>query len=162
METKKGTKYPLFITYKDIPIASNGFSARVSIKAKVLLEHRDDEFAMYGVNPGGIAGSGKSVEEAHKVFNERLVSVLLDIAEESDDFNVLRDEVLEFVRCTNDSFAELWTKGVEQVRSSKINLDLPRASAEYGFSVAVSPMNSPKPADNERIRSMVSEREIAA
>lgn len=68
-----------------------------------------DGWWVYGVNPGGIAGGGETPEDACAEFRRMLHAALLDLAEESMDFEGFKSSVVEFVRQTNTVNEREWS-----------------------------------------------------
>lgn len=125
------TKYPLLFTYHDV-LSGNGFVAYVEMKGRSLMEQvSEDEVWIYGINPGGIAASGKSQKEAANAFLESYRAVLFDIADEAKGFAELEAEVGSFYSDTNRPNSKAWWNAVRRVRAGKVDLDwLERQQAE--------------------------------
>ncbi len=88
-------KFPLLFGYRDL-IAGNGYIAGVATDGRFLLDEDEDEYCVYGVNPGGIAGTGTDRHEALQDFRLGYRSVLHDIAENAANFSDFRAEVKRF------------------------------------------------------------------
>jgi len=74
--------YPLIFTFGE-SVGAPRFLAGVSGSGRALMVHEGDgSWWLYGVEPGGIAGSGNSPQEAHLQFVEDLKGVLIDVAAE--------------------------------------------------------------------------------
>jgi hypothetical protein len=118
-------EYPLFFTYRDL-IHGKGYAAGVVVDGRALLREEDDGFWMYGVNPGGVAGSGHERAAAFHDFRLGYRSVLVDIAEEAPSFEAFADGVRSFFYEVNRPNERDWLVARDAVRSGKVTADLPR------------------------------------
>lgn len=128
-------QYPLLCGFRELA-AGRGFIAAVSASGRALAtQEADGQWWIYGVNPGAIAQSGATLQEAHANLRSTFSTYLADVAAEAQDFAAFRAEVERFFRATNESTAAEWTAAVVAVRAGRIG-DLPgvpRAPAEsYG------------------------------
>jgi hypothetical protein len=87
--------HPLVFTLQDA-ITGCGFLAGIVVTGKAIMEHEDGKWWMYGVCPGGIAGSGDTPKEAFVDFRNRYKEALFDMAEECGNFLQFRKAVKEF------------------------------------------------------------------
>lgn len=124
-------QYPFFFTFLD-KVEGNGYLAHVEVHGRLLAVEEDAEWWMYGVNPGGVAASGKSKAEAYSEFRKTLMKVLFDTASRvGGDFHVFRKEAKRFFDEVNEPTLKEWEDTREQVRSGKINIEgMRRESSE--------------------------------
>lgn len=124
-------RYPLLFTYRD-PVFGNGFIASVTAaNGRVLAVQEDQEWWVYGVNPGGLAGHGKDLAEAHADFRRGFTEVLHDIADGASSFAEFEREVGSFFNETNDVMESGWLDAVAMVRAHQLTVDdLPKVPAE--------------------------------
>lgn len=137
--------YPILFGFRDL-VAGPGFVAGVATEGRALLvdEGQDDGFWMYGVNPGGVAGTGSTLGEAQADFRQRYKSVLFDIASASRDFTTFRRSVEQFFSETNKPTEEEWNIAVEDVRAGRVEADwLPKGKAEAVRRVQVVEIEEP-------------------
>jgi hypothetical protein len=139
------THYPILFGFRDL-VAGSGFLASVATEGRALLvdEGQDDGFWTYGVNPGGIAGTGKTQGDAQTDFRQRYKSVLFDIAGASKDFATFKRSVEQFFNETNRPTEEEWTQAVEDVRAGRVEADwMPKGKAEAPRHVRVVEIQEP-------------------
>ena len=137
---------PLFIDHR-ITLTSLAFVANVAVRGRILLEETTaDGFWMFGVNPGGINASGRTMEDAYNVFCSRYRSTLLDLAERSSTFDLFKAQVEALLNDTNEEYERLWQEARQQVRAGRSNVpELPRVTEDSTFSVAVTRLASSSP-----------------
>jgi hypothetical protein len=122
--------YPLLFTYR-YPVFGSGFVAAVEARGRVLASIESEGTWFYGVNPGGVAADGQSLEDAHAAFSKALTSVLFDIASEEPTFESLKAAVESFFWETNNPTLHEWEEAVNDVRAGKLHMEgLPREPAE--------------------------------
>lgn len=116
-------RYPILFGFRDL-VAGSGFVATIATEGRALLTDEGEEgFWMYGVNPGGIAGSGDTPVEAQSDFRQRYKSVLFDIARVSGDFSQFKATVERFFYEVNKPTAKEWDEAVQGVREGKVRAD---------------------------------------
>jgi len=117
------TRYPLLFTFLD-KVEGNGYLAEIAVHGRLLAVEEDDgTWWMYGVNPGGLAASGKTLLDAYMEFRASLMKVLFDFATEAPDFYAFRTEAKRFFEETDKETIEEWNAAREQVRKGTINLE---------------------------------------
>lgn len=123
--------YPLVFSFRDL-IAGNGFVAAVAMDGRVLLaEEDDDDFWMFGVQPGGIAGGNSQRAAAFSEFKKRYLSVLYDIAADVTSFDLFKKGVTTFFDEVNAPNLADWERALKEVRAGNISLnDLKNVKAE--------------------------------
>lgn len=87
---------------------------------------------MYGVQPGDVAESGTTVQEAVAAFRKAFAEILLDIAASATDFSSLRDEIHRWFAAVNELTAHEWREAVEEVRAGRVTAELKKESAPAG------------------------------
>ena len=128
---KKMNNLPLLFNYLDtIPYKGNLFE--FSVQGRILLAKEEDgEIWVYGVNPGGLAGGGDTIEEAISNFRNNYRTMLFDLSAEAFDIDSLKNEVEKFIYQENSFNAEAWEKAVEEVRKNNVSINgLQKLSAE--------------------------------
>lgn len=124
------THYPLLVTFLD-KIEGDGYLVDIRVHGRLLAVEDDDAWWMYGVNPGGLAASGKSRAEAYSEFRKTLMKVLFDLASDATDFYAFRKAATQFFDETNEPTLKEWEAAREQVRAGKITIEgMPRETAE--------------------------------
>src|SRR5262249_33114798 len=101
------SQYPLLFTFRQ-KVSGNGFLADVTAHGRALAEQDGDEWWLYGVQPGGIAGGGKTILEAHTEFRKTFTAVLFELAEEADSFWAFNDAVQRFFNEEDRQSATEW------------------------------------------------------
>jgi len=112
------TNYPLLFGRHE-KVEGDGFIARVAVAGRVLLTDEDGEFWVEGVNPGGLAASGGSANEALAQFGRDFLAVLYDIASDAKSFDHFREQVEKFFNDTSAPALKEWEEAVQQVRTAE-------------------------------------------
>lgn len=130
------SQFPLLFRFHT-PVIGNGFIADVDMRGRALLTLGEGEPEskawIDGVMPGGLAGGGETVTEAHAEFQKSLLGILSDIADESAGFDGFKDQVQSFFNEIDQSDYESWKAAVDGVRAGNCGaefLRLRRLSAE--------------------------------
>jgi predicted RNase H-like HicB family nuclease len=111
--------HPILITLQDT-ISGNGFLARITVAGRTLMRQEDDgKWWMYGVRPAAIAESGGTVDEAFLRFKQAHTYVLLDMVQESKNFDEFRSEAERFFNET-DVDEQAWESALKAVRDQHI------------------------------------------
>ncbi len=108
--------FPLFFTFREV-VSGNGFLAGVMVKGRVLMTQEDDQWCLYGVQPGGMAASGATPQEAHHTFSTSLKGILYDIAASDETYPEFEKHVREFFHAVDASDAVRWQEAREGYRS---------------------------------------------
>jgi hypothetical protein len=143
------THYPILFGFRDLVVGA-GFVADISTQGRALLVDEGEEgFWMYGVNPGGIAGSGETTAEAQADFRQRYKSVLFDFASVSQGFEDFEKSVQKFFAEVNEPTEEEWNAAVQDVRAGKVEADwLAKGRAESKRQVKVRLIDQPQASVN--------------
>lgn len=142
--------YPLFVTFKT-SIFGRGFVATVEMRGRMLASQEGEEdWWLYGVNPGGISASGDSLQEVHVELRQSLHDVLVDFSEEATSFEEFKAEVERFFNETNEPTEREWLEAVQRVRANQEKLaDLRIDAADTKICVLVQRKEGQfTPADN--------------
>ena len=105
-----------------------------AINGRALCVHEDDEYWVYGINPGGMAAHGPTPEDAHTVFRKTFSHILIDLAQEADSFDAFEAAVRTFFNDTNEGYAVEWRDALAAVKRGQVFLE----------GVPVMPANSPR------------------
>ena len=150
--TQEATKQPcpLLFTYRD-RVFGNGFVAEViATNGRALFVEEDGGCWFYGVNPGGMAASGQSPDEAHAAFRTRFQAVLADFAAAASTFEEFRSEVERFFSETNEPTGREWEAAVDAVRAGRVAAEgIPRKPAASPRSISVLTKHGFSARDNE-------------
>jgi hypothetical protein len=132
--TAIGTKYPLLFTYRDT-LFGNGFVVEVqAVNGRALCVREEDEFWIYGINPGGMAAHGEDPEAAHNAFRKTFSSILIDLASAAASFEDFQNAVKQFFSDTNEGYEQEWNAALNGVQRGDVRLE----------GVPVMPANSPR------------------
>jgi hypothetical protein len=127
------TVYPVVFTYEEI-VKGRGFLAGVLARGRALMVHEDDEWWMYGVEPGVLAEGGETFDEARLLFRETFKEILFDLAADAPDFESFKKATEKTLYSVNAPMEELWRGAVEKVRADATIEEplqqLPRIAAE--------------------------------
>jgi predicted RNase H-like HicB family nuclease len=130
------TNHPILITLQDT-ISGEGFLARITVSGRTLMRQEDDgKWWMYGVRPAAIAESGCTIDEAFLRFKQAHTQVLLDVVQESKNFDEFRAEVERFFN-ESDIDEQAWEEALKTVRDKHISPPEPFSRL---------PRQSPRPA----------------
>ncbi len=130
-------EHPIMITLQDA-VSGNGFLGGVTMSGRALMRKEDDgKWWMYGVRPAAIAESGTTPDEAFLRFRASYKETLLDIAQESESFELFKEQVENFFSevDADDEDARLWERALASIRTNCIAppepfSKLPRESPE--------------------------------
>lgn len=107
--------HPILITLQDT-VSGEGFLARITVSGRTLMRQEDDgKWWMYGVRPAAIAESGSTIDEAFLRFKQAHTNVLLDMVQDSGNFNAFRAEVERFFN-ESDGDEQAWEEALKAVR----------------------------------------------
>jgi len=126
--------HPILITLQDT-VSGDGFLARITVSGRTLMRQEEDgKWWMYGVRPAAIAESGGTVDEAFLRFRQAHTQVLLDMVQESKDFDGFRAAAERFFN-ESDVDEKSWEEALKAVRDRRINppeafAKLPRQSPD--------------------------------
>jgi len=109
--------HPLVFTLQDV-VTGCGFLAGIVVTGKAVMEHEDGKWWMYGVCPGGIAGSGTTLNEAFTDFRNRYKEALFDIAEECTTFMHFQTAVKGFFSEDMQESAR-WDEALKVLRANE-------------------------------------------
>ncbi len=141
------TQYPVLFTYRDVVIGA-GYVAHVEASGRFLIEDNGtgEDVWIYGVNPGGLAAKGADQKEAAEEFRASYRTVLIDLAEESIDFDAFKNQVEIFYQSTCEATEKDWQEAVTRVRNGEIDSDwLVKKPAEHECNIKVTCIASDRP-----------------
>lgn len=110
--------HPVVFTLQDV-VTGCGFLAGIVVTGKAVMEQEDGKWWMYGVCPGGIAGSGTTLNEAFIDFRNRYKEALFDLAEECTSFLVFRNAVRSFFEAEDAQEMARWNDSLEILRKNE-------------------------------------------
>lgn len=149
------SRFPLFVATRDL-IFGNGFWAEVSTVGKALYVIEDDGHWIYGVNPGGLAGTGENLAAANVDYVQHFKGVLIELANEAEGFEAFRDAAVRFFNETNAYQQEEWAKAVAAAQASEL-LGLKRVPASTAIAIDIERKAATfSVADNVRQQQMLS------
>ena len=119
---------PLFYTFQDTVIGPN-FVAEVNIKGRATsIKEEVGGHVVYsfnGVEPGGIADEGDTLNESYYAFKNSLAQILSELSYLSCDLEDFKARVTEFVRQINVPEERDWAVAREAVRRGEITPSVP-------------------------------------
>jgi hypothetical protein len=132
-------------------VEGNGFLARVVMKGRTLIvEDGPGDFTAYGLNPGGVAGSGSDLGSAYVDFRTGCLSVLFDFAAEAENIERFHKLAENFFSNTAPELEAEWAEAVAEVRAGKVESDLSKVNSDsYKPSLAVSVVERPQAKSNQ-------------
>jgi hypothetical protein len=114
--------YPLLCGFREL-VAGKGFVASVAIDGRALAVEDDDGWWLYGVNPGAIAESGKTLLEAHAALLRSFRGYVAEVAGEAADFSTFKQEVDRFYNQSDPETASEWEAALAKVRAGHLALN---------------------------------------
>ena len=139
--------YPLIFSTKEL-VYGNGFLAEVEIRGRALgVDEGDGDWWFNGVEPGGLAEGGQSLNEAYHAFRDTLKEILVDIAYEVADFEAFERRVERFGQDVNRTNDADWWKCVEAVRKGELHApakDMREEKAEDEAQVTITAVDPAK------------------
>lgn len=147
-----GTKYPLLFTYRDT-LFGNGFVVEVqATNGRVLcVRESEDEYWVYGINPGGMAAYGEDPAAAHAAFRKTFSHILVDLAQGSDSFDEFQAAVRTFFDETNEGYEMEWRNALHAVQRGEVSLEgipIVPANSPRAIAVTVKQVEKVTPQDN--------------
>jgi len=137
METPP-SRLPLLFSYRDT-LFGPGMLIEVRVhNGRALYVEEADGGWLYGVNPGGMAAPGASLQDAHLAFRQTFTNILVDLILDTRSEQEYRTAVERFVRETNEAYEADWLAAVEAVRALGTNpTGLAKAPAESPLRIEV-------------------------
>jgi hypothetical protein len=131
-------RYPILFTFTDL-VVGHDFLAKVTVDGRALLvQEGEADFWVYGVEPGGIAGGGDTMEACRADFRNGQREVLYDMAYRASTFKEFEAEVQAYFDTFCEATAVEWGAAVQEVRGDRIeDPGLPRQAAESARGVEV-------------------------
>lgn len=114
----KNLSYPLYFAFKQV-VAGKDFRALIEAKGKVLMAEEDDQYWLYGVQPGGMAACGETIKKGLKNFDTAFKNVLLDTAAESTTADEFKQEARNFFSAIDETEAKTWEAARKELKSEK-------------------------------------------
>jgi hypothetical protein len=150
--TAIGTRYPLLFNYRET-LFGNAFLVEVqAINGRALCaKEADDEYWIYGINPGGMAAYGDTPDAAYRAFRNTCSHILIDLAVGSDSFEGYRDAVAKFFEDTNPGYEAEWHEAIARVRRGEVILegvDIVPANSPRSIVVSMKQVEKVTPQDN--------------
>ena len=112
-----GTQYPLLFSYRET-FFGNGFLVEVQATngRALCVRESDDEYWVYGINPGGFAAYGENPDAAYTGFRKTFSHVLVDLAQGSDSFDKFQAAVQTCFDETNVGYEAKWREALRGVQ----------------------------------------------
>jgi predicted RNase H-like HicB family nuclease len=117
--------YPIIFTITNL-VPGAGFLAKVRACGKALMVREDDgAWWLYGAEPGGLAASGTTPQEAFLRFSETFKNVLDDQASECTSLNAFSIAAAEFFGESCEETTSEWAAASEAIRSGNLRPEPP-------------------------------------
>lgn len=118
--------YPLIFKFNEViffkKFKIKEYIAMVNSIGQALLVKEDDKYWIYGVQPGGMAESGRTVKEALHNFKIAFRNVLSDIEEDSNSFQNFRSQVDAFFNDIDKEELSRWEEARKEIKAGKISI----------------------------------------
>jgi len=125
------TTYPLLFTLQ-VPVEVGDFVVGVEMRGGAVVTVEDDDgtevYLAHGLQPGGISGTGGTLQDAYGDLRRGIELVLDDIADESPNFRAFKRDVEEFFADTDRWAEETFESARREVAAGKVQSDLPRVA----------------------------------
>lgn len=113
-------RYPLIFKFKEL-ISGPGYLGYVKVAGRVLMAKEEDgSWWLYGVNPGGIAQTGATPNEAYFNFREFFKGVLEDFAADSNNFSDFKEKVKRYIMQKDEKEESLWQEIRDSIRNGRL------------------------------------------
>ena len=124
------TLYPLFFTFKEL-VYGDGFVAECAIRGRALaVQEEEREWWFNGIEPGGLAERGETLNDAYYSFRDTLKEVLFDISYTTESFDAFEAKVKRFMHDVNRPNDEDWWTCVEAGRKGELQAPTPNMSED--------------------------------
>jgi hypothetical protein len=147
-----GTRYPLLFTYRDTLFGTGLLLEVQVVNGRALcVKEAEDEYWVYGVNPGGMAAHGRTPDEAHTAFRRAFSHILIDLANDAQTFDGFQAAVNTFFGDTNPGYEAEWQQAIVAVRRGEIALEgvpLVPANSPRAITVTIKEVEKVTPQDN--------------
>ncbi len=117
------TEYALYFETGG-PVFGEGYTTLARMRGRMLAVRTPTGFDLYGVNPGGAAVFGSTLNEAYAKFIEELRLVLVDIAAEGGAFDDFRHEARTMFGATGARTEARWEAARAKARRGEIDTEL--------------------------------------
>lgn len=117
------TEYALYFETGG-PVFGEGYVALVTVRGRMLAVRTPDDFELYGVNPGGAAVHGPTLNEAYVKFVEDLRLALVDIAAEGSKFTEFRRQAEDLFAASGARTEARWDEARARARRGEIDTEL--------------------------------------
>ena len=117
------TEYALYFKTGG-PLFGEGYTALARMQGRMLAVGTSAGFDLYGVNPGGAAVFGPTLNEAYVKFIEEIRLVLVDIAAEGGGFDDFRHEARTLFATTGSATEARWEAARAKARRGEIDTEL--------------------------------------
>jgi hypothetical protein len=116
--------YPLLLAFKGT-FFGRGFVAEVDGCGRLLASEslEASEWWLYGVNPGAIAASGATLDEAHADLRHALIKTMEMFAAEAPSFEAFSAEVHRYFLTTNEPVEAERREALARVRATAEQID---------------------------------------
>jgi hypothetical protein len=111
----------------------------------------DDEYWVYGINPGGLAAYGGTPDAAYAAFRKTFSHVLVDLAQSVDSFEAYQEAVHRCFDDTNVGYETEWRDALRAVQRGDVSLEgipIVPANSPRRIAVSMKPVEEVTPQDN--------------
>jgi hypothetical protein len=135
-----GTQYPLLFSYRETFFGNGSVLEVQATNGRALcVRESEDEYWVYGINPGGLAAYGVNPDAAYAAFRKTFSHVLIDLAQASGTFEQFQADVQTFFDDTNPGYELQWREAVRGVQRGDVTLEgIPVVPANSPRTIAVS------------------------
>lgn len=111
--------WPILFTHRGT-ILGNGFLAEIELKGRLIATPEVEGVWLYGVNPGALAVSGRTLADANVELRNTLTRVFIDFAEDASTFDAFKTRVEQFFDETDSESVREWEDAVKCVRAGNV------------------------------------------
>lgn len=136
----------------DLPgvVEGDGFLAVLRMRGRVTGMEGFGSYRIYGVNPGGLARTGRTWRRRGRTFRRAVMEVLFDLADRASDFAGFRDAVRSFLAGPDDDITEERVEARRRIRAGPIpeaGLRADTAELDTGLEIRniLDPASGPEP-----------------
>jgi hypothetical protein len=140
MSEHNSAAWPLLFTYSGTTIGQ-GFLASVNFCGRLLAWSETEGVWLDGVNPGGFAVGGKSLDEANVALRDTLLKVLVAFAAEAGSFDEFKAAVTRFYYETDSETVAWWEASLEAFKAGVLPVPsgLQRKPPEWQCFITIEP-----------------------
>lgn len=111
--------HPLIFKFKGV-LQTPAFVAGITVEGHVLATLEEDgQWWLYGVNPGGMAQCGATLDQAYANFRTFFKGIVEDMAAEASSFEAFKVDLAKFIADTDSEDGARWAKARAELKAGQ-------------------------------------------